>query len=59
MSLPEDLKKSLQHRLEQNNLLSAPALVEILKGLDADTPLNWNLILNREITRNNDDETQD
>ena len=59
MNLPENLKKSIQVRLDKNHLLSAVAITEILKALEEDSVLNWNLILNREITKNTDDETQD
>jgi hypothetical protein len=59
VNLPENLKKSIQVRLDKNHLLSAVAIAEILKALEEDSVLNWNLILNREITKNTDDETQD
>jgi hypothetical protein len=57
MSLPESLITPIRSRLKGEAALSDLGLDEILKGLEGNSPINWNLLLNKELTPAKTDET--
>lgn len=59
MPLPENLTTPIRSRLKGEIGLSDPSVQEIMKGLEGDTPINWNLLLNKELTPAKTDETDD
>ncbi|MEI6604343.1 MAG: hypothetical protein WCP35_03460 [Verrucomicrobiota bacterium] len=59
MDLPENLTTPIRSRLKGEAALSDPGVEEILKGLEGNTPINWNLLLNKELTPAKTDETND
>ena len=59
MPLPENLTTPIRTRLKGEAGLSDPSVDEILKGLEGNTPIIWNLLLNKELTPAKTDETDD
>ncbi len=59
MDLPENLTTPIRSRLKGVAGLSDTGVEEILKSLEGNTPINWNLLLNKELTPAKTDETDD
>jgi hypothetical protein len=59
MNLPEELTAPIRDRLKSEASLSDPGIEEIMNGLGANTPINWNLLLNKELKATETDETND
>ena len=57
MPIPESAKHQLQELLVDHNTLTESNLESFLEALDSDKPVNWNLMLNSEITEGDEDET--
>ncbi|NJM37325.1 MAG: hypothetical protein HC845_05350 [Akkermansiaceae bacterium] len=48
MQLPEESAKKLQYALISKSLLEKPAIDEVIKSLETEKPVNWNLILTKQ-----------
>lgn len=57
MPLESDIKEALLKRLQHQKLLSQASAEEVVAALEKDSPVNWNLILNKEIKAGLDHET--
>ena len=49
MDLPEELTTPVRNRLKSEASLSDSCVEEIINGLNANSPINWNLLLNKEL----------
>ena len=59
MDLPEELTTPVRTRLKSEAGLSDSGIEEIMNGLNANTPINWNLLLNKELKATENHETND
>ena len=58
MPLESDIKEALLKRLKDESLLSQESSEAVVAALDKNAPVNWNVILNKEIKAKQDHETQ-
>lgn len=59
MDLPEELTTPVRNRLKSEAILSDSGIEEIINGLNANSPINWNLLLNKELKATEKDEADD
>lgn len=59
MDLPEELTPPVRNRLKSEAGLSDSGIEEIITGLNTDSPINWNLLLNKELKATENHETDD
>lgn len=59
MDLPEELTTPVRNRLKSEAGLSDLGIQEIINGLNANSPINWNLLLNKELKATEKDEAND
>ncbi len=59
MDLPEELTTPIRNRLKSEADLSDPGIEEIINSLNANSPINWNLLLNKELKATENDEADD
>ena len=59
MDLPEELTSPVRTRLKCEAGLSGSGIEDIINGLNANSPINWNLILNKELKATENHETND
>lgn len=59
MDLPEELTTPVRNRLKSEAGLSDPGIQEIINGLNANSPINWNLLLNKELKATENHEADD
>ena len=57
MPLEPDIKEALLKRLKHENLLSQGSAEEVVAALEKNSPVNWNIVLNKEIKATQDHET--
>ena len=57
MALDDNIKTALLSRLRSENLLSESSAELVITALEKESPVNWNLILNKEITPSAEHET--
>lgn len=57
MNLPEELTAPIRTRLKDQASLSDHGIEEIMNGLEANTSINWNLLLNNELKAKESHET--
>ncbi len=58
MHLESDIKEALLKRLKHDSLLNQESAEAVIAALEKNSPVNWNVILNKEIKANQDHETQ-
>lgn len=56
MSIPKTAHTQIKETLRDNNTLSEENLNTVLTSLENNTPVNWNLILNTELEKGEDNE---
>jgi hypothetical protein len=59
MDLPEELTTPVRKRLKSEAALSDDGIQEILHGLNSNSPVNWNLLLNKELNATENHEADD
>ena len=57
MAIPETTTAQIKESLTEQQTLSPENLETVLSSLDQNTPIHWNLILNTEIEKGADHET--
>jgi hypothetical protein len=61
MKIPEQISGNIKSRLLADGVLSESTSDEVVQGLDDSKPINWNVLLNKEIQPKKEgvDETND
>ena len=59
MDLPETLTIPVQNRLKNEAGLSSSNVEEIIGALNSNSPINWNLLLDKESEATGNHETDD
>ncbi|MBX3740138.1 MAG: hypothetical protein KF712_04055 [Akkermansiaceae bacterium] len=59
MNLPEELTEAIRSRIKSEAGFSHEGIEEVLNGLQVNTPINWNILMNKELQTEKDRETDD